>query len=126
VRGRIKEGGHLLGSLHGVGGGQRSGRGAVAREEEAVDPLARVREGGRGRGRSLVGWLGLLGCLGPKGRMGRLAVGLKVEGKNHFTIKIGFLNIPGLWKFVQGDLGGILIWGFFLNSSRLLKTFRKI
>jgi hypothetical protein len=28
------------------------------------------------------------------------------------------LNIPRLWKFVGGDLGGILIWGFFLNSSR--------
>jgi hypothetical protein len=35
------------------------------------------------------------------------------------------LNIPRLWKFV-GDLGGILIWGFFLNSSRLLMDFRKI
>jgi hypothetical protein len=36
------------------------------------------------------------------------------------------LNIPRLWKFVQGDLGGILTWGFFLNSSRLLKDFRKM
>jgi hypothetical protein len=36
------------------------------------------------------------------------------------------LNIPSIWKFVQGDLGGILAWGFFLNSSRLLKDFRKI
>jgi hypothetical protein len=31
-----------------------------------------------------------------------------------------------LWKFVQGDLQGILIWGFFLNSSRIVKDFRKI
>ncbi len=29
-------------------------------------------------------------------------------------------------KFAQKDLGGILRWGFFLNSSRLLKDFRKI
>jgi hypothetical protein len=29
-------------------------------------------------------------------------------------------------KFLGGDLGGILRWGFFLNSSRLLKDFRKI
>jgi hypothetical protein len=36
------------------------------------------------------------------------------------------LNILGLWKFIQGDLEGILIWGFFLNLSRLLKDFRKI
>jgi hypothetical protein len=28
-----------------------------------------------------------------------------------------------LWKIVQGDLGGILTWGFFLKSSRLLKDF---
>jgi hypothetical protein len=40
--------------------------------------------------------------------------------------KIGFLNLPRLWKFAQGDLGGIWTQGFFLNSSRLLKDFRKI
>jgi hypothetical protein len=33
--------------------------------------------------------------------------------KNPFRIKIGFLNLQRLWKFVQGDLGGILMWGFF-------------
>jgi hypothetical protein len=37
-----------------------------------------------------------------------------------------FLNLPRLWKFAQGNLGGILTWGFFLNSSRLLKYFRKM
>jgi hypothetical protein len=31
-----------------------------------------------------------------------------------------------LWKFVQGDLKGILAWEFFLNSSSLLKDFRKV
>jgi hypothetical protein len=31
-----------------------------------------------------------------------------------------------LWIFVGADLGGILIWGFFVNSSGLLKDFRKI
>jgi hypothetical protein len=36
------------------------------------------------------------------GRMGR---NLK---KIPFQIKIKFLNIPRLWKFAQGDLGGIL------------------
>jgi hypothetical protein len=29
-----------------------------------------------------------------------------------FQIKAGLLNIARLCKFVQGDLGGILIWGF--------------
>jgi hypothetical protein len=46
--------------------------------------------------------------------------------KISFPIKIEFLNLPRLWKFVEGDLGGILRWGFFQNSSRLLKDFRKI
>jgi hypothetical protein len=36
------------------------------------------------------------------------------------------LNLPRHWKFAQGDLGGILAQGFFLNFSRLLKDFRKI
>jgi hypothetical protein len=30
-----------------------------------------------------------------------------------------------LWKIAEGDLEGILMWGFFLNSSMLLKDFRK-
>jgi hypothetical protein len=29
-----------------------------------------------------------------------------------FKIEIGFLNLPRLWKFAQGDLGGILTQGF--------------
>ncbi len=41
------------------------------------------------------------GCSGL-GRMGRNRM------KNYFRIKIEFLNLPRLWKFVQGDLGGIL------------------
>jgi hypothetical protein len=60
--------------------------------------------------------------------VGRLAagpIGPEAE-KNPFKIKIGFLNLPMLQKFVQGDLGGILIQGFFLNSSRILNDFRKI
>jgi hypothetical protein len=36
------------------------------------------------------------------------------------------LIISRLWKFVGEDLGGILRWGFFLNSSRLLKDFGKM
>jgi hypothetical protein len=75
-------------------------------------------------------WAGsaCLAAQGQKGRMGRLAtepIGPKVE-ENSFLIKIEFLNIPMLWKFVQGDLGGIWTHGFFLNSSRLLKYFRKM
>jgi hypothetical protein len=50
----------------------------------------------------------------------------KNKEKGIFELKIRFLNLPRLWKFVEGDLGEILIRGFFLNSSRLLKDFRKI
>jgi hypothetical protein len=57
---------------------------------------------------------------GPQGRPGRN------EGKRISELKIGFLNLPRLWKFAQGDLRGILTWEFFLNSSRFLKDFRKI
>jgi hypothetical protein len=46
--------------------------------------------------------------------------------ENYFSNKIWFLNIPRLWKFVGGDLGGILTSGFFLKSSWLLKYFRKM
>jgi hypothetical protein len=66
--------------------------------------------------------------VGQKGQMGRLVdapIGLEVE-KNLFGIKIGFLNLPRLWKFAHGDLGWILAQGYFLNSSRILKDLRKI
>jgi hypothetical protein len=34
-----------------------------------------------------------------------------------------FWNLARLGENLQGDLGGIWRWGFFLNSSRLLKDF---
>jgi hypothetical protein len=46
--------------------------------------------------------------------------------ENYFRIKFGFLNIQRLWKFVHGDLGGILTWEFFLKSPMLLKDFRNM
>jgi hypothetical protein len=66
-----------------------------------------------------------VGLRGPKGRLATGPVGAKVK-ENSFPIKIWFSNISRLWKFVGGDLGGILTWGFFLNSSRLLKYVRKM
>jgi hypothetical protein len=66
---------------------------------------------------------------GLRGRTGRLAAGpfwAESEEKNSFLNKNLFLIIARLWNFVGGDLGGILRWRFFLNSSRLLKDFRKI
>jgi hypothetical protein len=79
---------------------------------------ARARPAGEKAGGRL-GWeAGRAGW--PLGRLGRK------WRKILFQIKIGFLNLSRLWKFVERDLGGILAWGFFLNSSRLLMDFRKI
>jgi hypothetical protein len=65
------------------------------------------------------------GLAGPESkRVARLA--WPKARKMISELKIGFLNLPRLWKFVEGDLGGILTRGFSLNSSRLLKDFRKI
>jgi hypothetical protein len=51
--------------------------------------------------------------------------GLNSE-EEFFSNKNWILNLPRLAKFVEGDLGGILTWGFFLSSSRFLKDLRKI
>jgi hypothetical protein len=48
-----------------------------------------------------VDWLGQRPS-GPPGQPG------EKSGKRNFRIKIGFLNLSRLWKFVEGDLGGIL------------------
>jgi hypothetical protein len=48
-----------------------------------------------------VGWLGQRPN-GPHGWPGRK------QGKMISKLKIGFLNLPRLWKFVEENLGGIL------------------
>jgi hypothetical protein len=65
------------------------------------------------------------GLAGPEAEWAAWSAGPKSR-KRILELKIGFLNLPRVWKFLEGDLGGILTWGFFLNSSRLLKHFRKI
>jgi hypothetical protein len=65
------------------------------------------------------------GLAGPEAEQAAGSAGPKAR-RRISELKIGFLNLPELWIFVEGDLGGILTWGFFLNSSRLLKDFRKI
>jgi hypothetical protein len=66
------------------------------------------------------------GLAGLRGWVGRKVGRAEIKKKRSSELKIGFLNLPRLCKFVERDLGGILICGFFLNSSRLLKDFRKI
>jgi hypothetical protein len=48
------------------------------------------------------------GLAGPKAKRAARLAGPKIRKKRNFRIKIGFLNLPRLWKFVEGDLGGIL------------------
>jgi hypothetical protein len=75
----------------------------------AITPTARV---GRAAWASL--WASAYGRgERPAGQTGRTAewaarsVGLKAK-KRISELKIGFLNLLRLWKFAQGDLGGIL------------------
>jgi hypothetical protein len=74
-----------------------------------------------GRGRAPIG----------EGKRKWAAAGPKTGARSNSSNKtflnfIWNLNFWQLWKFVQGDLEGISTWEFFLNSSRLLKDFRKI
>jgi hypothetical protein len=43
-----------------------------------------------------------------RGRVGRKVGRAEIKKKRISELKIGFLNLPRLWKFVEGDLGGIL------------------
>jgi hypothetical protein len=52
------------------------------------------------------GWAGRVISAYGDGLRGRSA-GPKAR-KRISKLKIGFLNLPRLWKFVEGDLGGIL------------------
>jgi hypothetical protein len=73
------------------------GQYATAAQAEMGQARAAYRREGR--------WLA-----GLRGRAGRLAagpIGPKAK-ENSFRIKIGVLNLPRLWKFVERDLGGIL------------------
>jgi hypothetical protein len=48
------------------------------------------------------------GLVGPEAKRAAGSAGPKIRKKRNFRIKIRFLNLPRLWKFVEGDLGGIL------------------
>jgi hypothetical protein len=67
-----------------------------------------ARAGWAGRdGFDLRGWCGWWAGW-ARGRAGRKVGRAESKEKKNFQIKIGFLNLPRLWKFVEGDLGGIL------------------
>jgi hypothetical protein len=104
------------------GGGNQAGhhRCTAGSAERVARPAERVRPGGEresgrfGKEKGSGPWLGRKPELGP------------IRVMKPFGIFIWNLNFWQHWKFVQGDLEEILTWEFFLNSSRLLKEFRKI
>jgi hypothetical protein len=48
------------------------------------------------------------GLAGLRGWVGRKVGRAEIKKKRISELKIGFLNLPRLCKFVEGDLGGIL------------------
>jgi hypothetical protein len=100
------------------GGGNRAGR--HRRVVGQAGPAERPRPHGERESGQLGEGKGMWATAGPK-------IGAGPNSSNKFiSIFIWNSNFWQLWKFVQGDLEGILTWEFFLNSSRLLKDFRKI
>jgi hypothetical protein len=82
--------------------------GSYVREETPLTDCANSK-----KRRLLVNTPRLLRPSGPSGPSARTAAcGVKLAGaarrKNYFQIKFEFSNIQRLWKFAQGDLGGIL------------------
>jgi hypothetical protein len=77
--------------------------------EDATD--VRARWAGRD-GLGLWGWHGQWAGW-ARGRGGHKIGRAENKEKGISELKIGFLNLPRLWKFVECDLGGILTRGFF-------------
>jgi hypothetical protein len=67
-----------------------------------------ARAGWAGRVISACGDGAAGGWAGPEAKRAAGSVGPKIRKKRNFQIKIRFLNLPRLWKFVEGGLGGIL------------------
>jgi hypothetical protein len=78
-------------------------------QEDATDAWA----GWAGRAISACRDGAACGLAGPEAKQAAGSAGPKIRKKRNFWIKFGFLNLPRLWKFVEGDLGRILTWGFF-------------
>jgi hypothetical protein len=90
------------------GRGGRHGR-AQTKKENVFPVKTRPTRGLDGpAGTVLACGNGAAGVLaGPEAERAARLAGPKARKKN-FRIKIGCLNLPRLWKFVEGDLGGIL------------------
>jgi hypothetical protein len=78
----------------------------VLKEEEEAGWAEWAKRPNRPTGR--LGRVGPVRPAGPKGRTGQRGYWAEIKRENLFRIKIRYLNLPRLWKFVQGDFGGIL------------------
>jgi hypothetical protein len=95
-------------------GGRPAQRGGSSEEAAALDRA----QGGRRASPQV-------GRLGHRGRTGRLADWAGFHGRNSFRFKLNFRFLAKALENCTRSLGGIWAWGFFLNSSRLLKDFIK-
>jgi hypothetical protein len=103
----------------------------MARRRERRQRRCRRVEGGRRRGGGTrpggrarpawplgAGWAGSAclaarpkrsgGLAGSEAKRAAGSAGPKIRKKEISELKLDFLNLPRLWKFVEGDLGGIL------------------
>jgi hypothetical protein len=76
-------------------------RGKRISREDATN----ARAGWAGRAISASGDSAAGGLAGPEAKQAVESAGPKIRKKRNFRIKIGFLNLSRLWKFVEGDLG---------------------
>jgi hypothetical protein len=96
----------------------------VSHEEEEsrvgqAGPTRRPRPSGEGESRPV----------GKEGRWPRLGRKPELGQSSRNKIILNFfwnLDFCKVWKFLQGDLDGILTWGFFLKSHRFSRNLRKM
>jgi hypothetical protein len=90
--------------------GRRTAQGGVNRRGKRIshEDATDARAGWADRAISACGDGAASGLAGPEAKRATGSAGPKIGKKRNFRIKIGFLNLARLWKFVEGYLGGIL------------------
>jgi hypothetical protein len=89
--------------------GRRQAREGVNQRGKHIsrEDVTNARAGWAGRAILAYGDDAAGGRAGPEAKRATGSARPKIR-KKKFLIKIGFLNLPRLWKCVEGDLGGIL------------------
>jgi hypothetical protein len=112
--------GGVVGAAVAHTGGGGSGRSGFRRKKRAGRLTGRAHLLVKGRRRGRIGWKGeeeRWAAAGPEIGYGQ------IQEIKSFRILFEIWIFGKLLKFAQGDSEGILTWGFFLKSSRLLKDF---